>query len=180
MMPAMPSLDFITLFPILLGGLLLFFGRKIFWLFVGAVVFFAVMDAVPRFVHHHESLIFYVAVGAGLVAAVAGYFLQKIAVRLAGFVAGAFVFNTMWEQFAPRESLPWWLPFVVGGILGALLLSFLLDWALIVLSSLTGAFLITQQFPWEATPRLVVVALLSLTGILVQGKMKKGKNKADR
>jgi hypothetical protein len=175
MMPAMPSLDFITLFPILLGGLLLFFGRRIFWLFVGAVVFFAVMDAVPRFVHHHESVIFNVAVGAGLVAAVAGYFLQKIAVRLAGFVAGAFVFNSLWEQYAGQASLPWWLPFVVGGILGAVLLSFLFEWALIVLSSLTGAFLIIQNV--GLSPDLQVAALvgLSLIGVVAQAKMKQGK-----
>ena len=175
----MPVLDFISLFPILLGLVLLFWGRKVFWLFVGAVAFLAVMDAVPRFVHHHESLVFYIAVGVGLVAGVAAFFLQKIAVRLAGFIAGAFVFNSVWEQFAPHESLPWWLPFVVGGILGAILLSFLLEWALIVLSSLTGAFLITHALHVGSTLHFSLLVVLSVIGIVAQAAMKKGKKRGD-
>ena len=90
----MPQLDFLSLFPILLGVLLLFFGRKFFLLFVGAIAFVLVMTIVPRYVEHHESLIFYVALGIGVVVAGAGFFLQKIATRLAGFLAEFNCFHT--------------------------------------------------------------------------------------
>ena len=176
----MPQLDFITLFPILLGVILLFFGRRIFWLFIGAVAFMLIMSLVPRFVHHHESLIFYIAIGLGLIAAVAGFFLQKIALRLAGFLAGGFLFFNVWEKFGSADALPWWLPFVIGGILGAILLSFLFEWALIVLSSVTGALLIIQSFALSLNLHIALLVVLSLIGIAAQAKMKRGKSRKTR
>ncbi len=169
--------DFFTLFPVLLGVLLLFWGRKVFWLFVGAVAFVAVMTTAPRFIHHQESLIFYIAVGVGVVAAIAGFFLQKVALRIAGFIAGGYLLFSVWEKYASLNSLPWWLPFVVGGILGAILLSFLFDWALIVLSSLTGAFLILQNLNLSSNLFAGSLVVLSLIGIVVQAKSKRGKGK---
>ncbi|MEO8168382.1 MAG: hypothetical protein ABI623_09045, partial [bacterium] len=126
----MPPLDLISLFPIILGILLLFFGRKLFWLFIGASIFMAVMALAPHYFPHHDSLIFYIAVGVGVVAAVAGIFLQKLALRVAGFLAGGFLFFSLWGDFSTLNALPWWLPFVVGGVLGAILLSVLFEWAL--------------------------------------------------
>jgi hypothetical protein len=168
----MPQLDFFTLFPIVLGVLLLFLGRKVFWLFVGGVAFLAVMTIVPQYIKHHESMVFYVALGVGSLAAAAGWFFQKIALRLAGFVAGGYVFFSLWEKYATTDSLPSWLPFVLGGVLGAVLLSFLFEWALIVLSSATGAFLISQQFHLETNINIGLMIVLAVVGIVVQIKMK--------
>jgi hypothetical protein len=174
----MPQLDFISLFPIVLGLLLLFLGRKVFWLFVGAVAFIVVMTIVPQYIKHYESTVFYVALGVGILAAGAGWFFQKIALRLAGFLAGGYVFFSLWEKYASTDVLPWWLPFVLGGILGAVLLSFLFEWALIILSSATGAFLVSQQFHLETNFSIGLMAVLALVGIVVQSKMKRGKTKA--
>ena len=76
---------------------------------------------------------------------------------------------------APPESMAW-LPYVIGGIIGAVLILLLLDWALILLSSLAGASLILasnvlQQF--EATAAfliLVVVGILIQAAILFRGR----------
>ncbi|MBI5472343.1 MAG: hypothetical protein HY961_08365 [Ignavibacteriae bacterium] len=171
----MPQLDFISLFPILLGGMLLFWGRKVFWLFVGAVAFVVVMTTAPRLIHHQESLIFYIAVAVGVIAAVAGFFLQKVAVRIAGFVAGGYLLFSVWEKFAPLSTLPWWLPFLVGGILGAVLLSFLFEWALIVLSSLTGAYLIVHNLNLDSNVFVGAFVVLALIGIVVQSRAKRKK-----
>lgn len=172
----MPSLDFISLFPILVGLLLLFAGRKVLWLFVGGVVFMVVMNTAPRFFPHQESLIFYVALGVGLAAAAASAFLQKIAIRVAGFIAGGYVFFSLLENYAVQNALPWWLPFVAGGILGAILLSFLVEWALIVLSSVAGAFLITQSFDLDTKMQVGLLVVLAAIGIAVQWRMKRGNN----
>lgn len=171
------NLDFFNLFPILLGILLLFLGRKIFWLFVGAVAFIIVMTIAPQYIKHQESIIFYVALGVGALAAGAGWFFQKIALRLAGFLAGGYVFFSLWEQYATTDALPWYLPFVVGGILGAVLLSFLFDWAMIILSSATGSFLITQQLPLTGNLSLGVLVVLALIGIIAQVNMKRGNSR---
>lgn len=173
----MPDTDLYSLFPILVGVLLLFAGRKVLWLFVGGVAFMLVMSIAPRFIHHQESVIFYVALGAGVAAAAAGYFLQKVAVRVAGFVAGGYVFFSVMEEFTARSALPSWLPFAVGGVLGALLLSFLVEWALIILSSLTGAFLITESLNLEPSMNMALLAVLTLIGIAAQGTMKGSKSK---
>ena len=171
----MPQLDIISLTPIILGIALLFFGRKAFWLFVGAVAFVAAMTFIPKYMQLQQPTLFYAALGVGVVAASAGFFVEKIALRVAGFLAGGYVFISLWEKFVPSESLPWWLPFVIGGILGAVLLSFLFDWALIALSSVTGAFLITQQLHVEPNVNLGLLAVLAVVGIVVQVKMKRRK-----
>ncbi len=172
----MPDLSLATVIPLLLGVLLLFLGRKIFWLFAGGVVFVVVMDLAPRFVHHQESTIFYVAAGAGVLAAALGYFLQKVALRVAGFVAGGFLVFTLMEQHAPQIAVQWWIPALAGGIIGAMIVSFLFDWALILLSSVIGAYLVTVTLNIEGSPSLVSLVVLSLIGILVQARTRRGKS----
>jgi hypothetical protein len=175
----MPQLDFISLFPIILGMLLLFLGRKIFWLFVGAVAFIAALTIIPKYATIQQPTLFYVALAVGVFAATAGVFVQKIVLRGAGFIAGGYVFFGLWERFVTSESLPWWLPFVIGGVLGALLLSFLFDWAMIILSSLTGAFLIVQALAIERNTQLGLLVVLAIIGIIVQVKAKRGKRKPE-
>jgi hypothetical protein len=175
----MPQLDIITLTPIILGIALLFFGRKAFWLFVGAVAFVAALTFIPKYMQLQQPTLFYAALGVGVVAASAGFFVEKIALRVAGFLAGGYVFISLWEKFVPSESLPWWLPFIIGGILGAVLLSFLFEWALIVLSSATGAFLIVQNLNLSSTVHVWALVVLSVVGIVVQAKMKRGKSSKD-
>lgn len=173
----MPELDLITLFPVLLGGVLVLFGRKIFWLFVGAVVFVVVMSVAPRFFPHQQSTIFYVALVFGAIASALGYFTQKVALRVAGFIAGGYLFFSLGEQYASTNQIAWWIPFAAGGVLGAVLLSFLVDWALIILSSLTGAYMIAQTLDAVEPLRLGVLIVLTGFGMLVQGKAKRGASK---
>jgi hypothetical protein len=175
----MPQLDFISLFPIVLGVLLLFLGRKIFWLFAGAVAFIFALTFIPKYATLQQPTLFYIAVAIGVIAATAGVFLQKIVLRGAGFIAGGYVLFGLWENFLPSQSLPWWLPFVIGGVLGALLLSFLFDWAMIILSSLTGAFLIVLALALEKNVQLVLLIALAILGIVVQVKSKVGQHQSD-
>jgi hypothetical protein len=173
----MPQLDFISLFPIILGVLLLFLGRKIFWLFAGAVAFIAALTFIPKYATIQQPTLFYICLAVGVIAATAGVFLQKIVLRGAGFIAGGYVFFGLWEKLMPNQALPWYLPFLIGGVLGALLLSFLFDWAMIILSSLTGAFLIVQALKLEQNMQLIVLVALAVVGIVAQIKMKLGKSK---
>ncbi len=175
----MPQLDIVTLTPIILGIALLFFGRKAFWLFVGAVAFVAAMTFIPKYMQLQQPTLFYAALGVGVVAASAGFFVEKIALRVAGFLAGGYVFISLWEKFATADSLPWWLPFIIGGILGAVLLSFLFEWALIVLSSVTGAFLVTQSLHLERNVSIGLMVVLAVVGIVAQTKMKRGKSRKE-
>ncbi|MER3522716.1 MAG: hypothetical protein C4326_01270 [Ignavibacteria bacterium] len=173
----MPDFSLTMLVPLIAGIILLFIGRKVFWLFVGGVVFLLVMDLAPRFVHHRESMIFYVALGAGLLAAAAGYFFQKVALRVVGLVAGGFFAFSASEQFMRSIALPWWVPVLVGALLGWMILSFLVEWALIVLSSLTGGFLSAGALHLESHSLLIVTIVLAAIGIIVQARNKRGNTK---
>jgi hypothetical protein len=173
----MPELTLPTILPIIVGLLLLLLGRKVIWLFAAAVVFVLSLQLLTQYVHTHTTMLFYVALGLGAITAVATIFLQKILIRVAGFLAGGYLFLSLAHQFATPEALPWWLPFVVGGVLGAVLLSFLFDWALIVLSAATGAFLIVQQFELTRNVGLGLVIALALVGIVVQARGRLGGKK---
>ena len=52
---------------ILAGALLLFFGRRLYWLFVGVMGFFAGWTLATRYFHPHDQLILLIAsIGIGL------------------------------------------------------------------------------------------------------------------
>lgn len=160
---------------IVLGALLLFLGRKLFWLFVGGVGFVFAMNLASRFIHSEsETTILVIAVIVGIVGAIAAIFLQKIAVGVAGFLAGGYVATTLVTSIV---SLPdqFWLTFAVGGILGAIMVVVLFDWALIVLSSLAGAVLITQGLHVRPLGTGILLIVLFICGVLVQARIVHGR-----
>jgi len=161
---------------LVVGIVLLIFGRKLFWLFVGAAGFLVGMELAERYFAGSDARLL-IAVAAGVVAALLAILFYKVALAISGFVVGGYAtLNLMHHiRMAPPESMAW-LPYVIGGIIGAVLILLLLDWALILLSSLAGASLILasnvlQQF--EATAAfliLVVVGILIQAAILFRGR----------
>jgi ABC-type lipoprotein release transport system permease subunit len=61
-----------------------------------------------------------------------------------------------------------WLFSLVGGVIGAVLALLLLDWALIILSSLIGASLICQALPLQQAMSAICFIVIFAVGILVQ------------
>ena len=57
---------------------------------------------------------------------------------------------------------------LIGGIIGAVLLYVLFDWALIGLSSVAGATLITQVLNWNLRVEMVLYFALIAAGVLFQ------------
>jgi len=157
---------------ILVGVLLLFLGRKLFWLFVGAVGFVAGVEiAATVFPHQHDWALI-VGLILGLIGAVIAIFVQKIALGIAGFLAGGYFVMTAlhsWEMQAPPAAP--WISFLIGGLIGALLMYVVFNWALIILSSISGAHLILQPFSLAHTTASAALLVLALVGIMVQGKM---------
>jgi hypothetical protein len=67
------------------------------------------------------------------------------------------------------QTEPWnWVIFIIGGVLGALLAWFLFDPALIGLSSLAGASLITGSISLNPPWNLVVFLGLFVVGVVFQ------------
>ena len=153
---------------ILVGVLLLFLGRKLFWLFVAAVGFIVGSELAAVAFPHEPGWTLLAGVVLGLIGAVLALFLQKIAVGAAGFLAGGYFLMALsraWELHAPGNS---WISFLVGGFVGAILMALVFDWALIIFSSISGAHLITHALGLAPGPASVVFVVLLVIGIVTQ------------
>src|SRR4051794_37808336 len=127
----------------IVGTIVLLFGRKLFWLCVAAVGFAAGVEVVPHLVAQPSPLLALTfALVLGFAGALLALFLQKIAVGIAGFVAGGRLALTVAAAFMADAAHNYWLTFIIGGVVGAILLLVLFDWALVFLSSIVGAYLI--------------------------------------
>src|ERR1044071_6572953 len=86
----LPSAHFsVAIAGALIGVVILLFGRKLFWLCVAAVGFAAGVEIAPHLVQHPSPMLALTfALVLGFVGALLAMFLQKIAVGIAGFVAG--------------------------------------------------------------------------------------------
>ena len=105
---------------IIVGLALLVLGKRLFWLFVGAIGFIAASDAAAAYfsaLPHWQILT--ISIAAGLLGVLLAIFFQKLAIVLVGFYAGGYLAVSLFTTFhiALSGNLPL-APFVVGGILG--------------------------------------------------------------
>src|SRR5207247_1012983 len=155
----------------LIGIVILFFGRKLFWLCVAAVGFLAGIELAPHLVTEPSPLLqLGVALVLGLLGTLLALLLQKIAIAVVGFLAGGKLAGAIAAAFFVHHAQYSTIVFVIGGLIGAMLLLFLFDWALIVVSSFIGANLIALQGAIELPPTglTIVFWALAISGILVQ------------
>ena len=163
---------------LILGLLLLFFGRALFWLFVAAAGFLVGVEAAPLILPHgSEMLVLAAAVILGIIGAVLAIFVQKLAVALAGFVAGGYLGAELFAPLLGGAGIKYagaWLCFVIGGIIGAIVMVAFFNWALIILSSFQGAHLIVRDhsiirgmpMQYHHVPFLLII--LAVIGIVFQ------------
>jgi hypothetical protein len=159
----------------LVGVALLILGRKAFWLFVGGVGFVLGMTVARRVVQVEPRwIVLGIALIAGLLGALLALYLQQIAVGAAGFLVGGYLalslVRTLGWDVEQLLAAPYgaWLVFILGGIVCAVLVGALFEWALIILSSVTGAYLIVQTIQIHPGTRVLLFAALAATGIVIQ------------
>lgn len=167
---AMLSVDATRL---LLGVVLLAFGRKLFWVFVGAVGFVAGIRFAEHFhLNVSDDTVIVYSIIFGVVCAVMAVAIRKVAVAAAGFFAGGYFLVQLFNvsgglgagggaQVAP------WLLFLVGGVVGAVLMNVIFNWTLIVLSSIGGATLVCETL--TANKDAVRNALSFYSGVKTHG-----------
>ncbi len=156
----------------LVGVALLLFGRRLFWLFVAALGFAIGLQLAPYLSQNPPLwLSLLLSLGLGLLGALLALMLQKLAIGIAGFLVGGrlavAIAAALWVNHAHYSIIT----FVAGGILGALLLVALFDWALIIFSAIEGARLIVDTVHLPSTGTTVLVVALALFGIFVQAAM---------
>lgn len=128
-----------SIFALIIGLVTLFFGRKLFWIFaaliglsVGLIIGSQLFQGQAALVH------FFIAVLLAAVFAVLAIYAEKIMILLAGFfglgLLGYFIANLF-----NLPSIIHWILFLGLGILGAILVSRYLEWALVIISTFLGA-----------------------------------------
>lgn len=181
----------ITLVMLPLGLLSLFLGRQLFWLFVGISGFLLglLIGGVIGISNGWDwPAILLVGLLLGGGAAVLSIYLQKPMASLAGFMMGGLLAAVLYilvrygMDFATRLMLggpgpETWILFLVGGVAAAVFVWVTYEWALIVLSSLSGALLtfigIAPFLPFNLPGILYLLMLVGLAvlGIYVQAQM---------
>lgn len=157
---------------LVLGIVLLTTGKKLYWLFVGVVGFIIGLAAATQYVQLTPPwMVYVVAGGAGIVGALLAVFLQRLAIALVGFIVGGYGALHLSGLLAVDAEPIRWMAFIIGGIVGLLLVASLFDWALYILSAWAGATLVTESIGLQATVGLVVFFALFLLGIIIQASL---------
>lgn len=169
--PASPVLLGVT------GALLLLAGRRLYWLFVGlagAVGGLWVAQSLLGLQSGPASLV--AALAAGLSGAILAVLVQKVMVAILGGLAGLWGAALLLGSLPLPTDLPHpdWvrlLLMVVAGVLGALAAVRLFDVALILLSSLAGALLLTTALAVPGAAGVAALTGFTALGLLIQGRI---------
>jgi hypothetical protein len=152
-----------------LGLVILLFGRKIFWLFIGIVGFLAGIEITDFILAGRPGWeILLVALVFGVIGALLAVFVERVAFALAGFYAGAYIsliLSAPFEAFGSHALI-----LIAGGVIGAIASILLMDWAIIGLSCLIGAGTIVNQLPIDQTIRAIVFVVLVIVGASAQAR----------
>jgi hypothetical protein len=155
---------------IVLGLIMLVFGRRLFWLFIAVVGFLVGMEFTSQLLTNQPLVVQLLGgLGAGLVGALLAVFFQRVAFILAGFFAGAY-FVILLAHPLGITGAGLLLP-IAGGVIGAIVAAMLTDWAIIVLSCLVGAGAIVSRLGLRDVKTAIVFLVLVVIGILLQAKL---------
>jgi len=168
----------IMLVTVIIGVMLLILGRKLFWFFVGVAGFLIGMNIAGQVTSGTESTKLLIGLVAGVIGALLAILLQKVAIAVAGFVIGGYItvellrlYGAALPVYTRLHGNAYWVPYVIGGIIGAILMVLLFDWALIVLSSLAGASMILHGIAVQPRALPLLYVVLAILGIVIQAHL---------
>ena len=157
---------------VVVGAALLTLGRKLFWLFVGGIGFIIGIGLASRFMgDQSQQMVLLIGILGGLLGAGLAVALQKVAIAIAGFAAGGYVLMEGLQLLGFTPIRLDWVLFLVGGIIGSILIAKLFEWGLILLSSLSGAVMIAQALPVEGQAQVLLSIGAFVLGVVFQSGM---------
>jgi len=158
-----------ALFSIILGILLLFFGRRLFWLFVGVAGFIAGLTLAPHLISGQSELaILLIAIIAGIIGAFLAVMFEGLAILIAGFLAGGYLMTTLLVSVGSSVSAEPSVIYIIGGIIGLILVAVFFDWAIIILSALLGSEIFMPNLHISGSVHWLFFLVLVFAGIAVQ------------
>jgi len=152
---------------VILGLIVLVYGRRLFWLSVIISGFLLGMELTNIFFTGHPYWVKMLGgLAAGLIGAVIAVFIERIAFALVGLYAGAYLAIGMAHGFGLMNK-DIFLG-IIGALAGAIISGLLMDWAIIVLSSLVGSGAIISQLELDHIIRILVFFVLFTIGCFTQ------------
>lgn len=115
-----------------------------------------------------QLLLIGIAALTGIIGAVVAVFFQKIGVGLAGFAGGGYTTLAVINLLGVRLDQLVWLPYLIGGLIGAILMFFIFDWAPILISALAGASMIIQVLSLNPGVEFGLYLSLVIFGLIIQ------------
>jgi hypothetical protein len=157
-----------------IGGIFLFLGRELNFLFAGAMAAFLALRMTPLLPAAWPAWSEYAFIlGLGALAAAVTLLREQAGYFVSGFLVGA---AALVEYAQPGVLTLPLLPFLIGGTAGSLVLGFFTEWALIVISCLVGVYSVLNIFTLHPTAEKLVGAGLFIVGALTQAILKRGQS----
>ena len=127
----------LNFFLLILGVGMVFWGKKLFWLFISAAGFLFGLST-SQSLMPNEAIWFYLIVAAicGGIAVVLVKLLKNVAFGVGGFVLGAYLADGVLQMMDLNLGTASWVVIILAGAAGAALMLLLFNWALIILISL--------------------------------------------
>ena len=154
---------------IVLGFVSLVGGSQLSWMFVGTVFFLmgAELADIFRF-NESEWQILTIASAAGMIGVFLSYYLRRITVLLAGFLAGGFISIYLPQVLGWKTFLESWQAFILVGAACGLIILLWYNLALILVSAVLGATLVVQNLSITAVSQEAMFVVLIIFGLTAQ------------
>lgn len=161
-----------------IGGILLFLGRELNFLFAAAMAALIGLRLTPLLPSQWPEWSDYAFMGGlALIAAAITIINERIGYFLSGFLAGGLF---LVEYFVPGVlTLP--LPlFIIGGVIGSLVIGIFTEWALMIVSCLIGSYYVTSLFTLSPNAQILVGSGLFIIGAVTQALLMRAQKTSDR
>jgi hypothetical protein len=149
-----------------IGGILLFLGRELNFLFAAAMAALLGLRLTPLLPLSWPDWGQYAFMaGLAIVAAVLVIVRERAGYFITGFLVGSYF---LVEYYEPGVLTLPVLPFLVGGVIGAVMIGLFTEWALMLVSCLVGAYFVTGMFTLSPTAEILIGSGLFIVGALTQ------------
>ena len=148
------------------GVMILFLGRELSFLFSAAMagfLGFRLTPFLPSSWPAWSDTAFIVTIA--IIAAILTVLNKDAGFYVSGFLIGGYALT---EFYAPNSLAIPLLPFIIGSVLGAIIIGVFTDWAMIIVSTFIGTYLLYDILPWVGTAKILASAGIFIVGGLAQ------------
>jgi hypothetical protein len=167
-----------TMIRVAAGVAILFLGRELNFLFsaiMAALIGVYLLPLLPANWPSWSDMAFLITLA--VLAAVATILDKRAGYYVSGFLIGGYAFI---EYFAPRTAGFPIVAFIVGSVIGAVLIGVFTDWAMILVSCLIGTYLIYTVLPLYGTAKTLAAAGIFIVGAIAQVIIFQSQKHSDR